>query len=235
MPAGLPARQRLLRWQGRHFHKNAPTEETMTSRPIRLSALTALTALAAATLALAGPASAASFTYSGNISFHNDVIRVGFSLAQDTTNVRVWTDSFMGGQNFDPITAVWNANTGAFIGDNDDNAGIAPGQTRFDSGLVFASLAAGDYVFTVATFPNDRRGTSLANGFVLDNATPIAMANWCQPSNGCNMGTFFRVNLSGVDSTIPPVQAIPEPETYALMLGGLAALGAVARRRRQQA
>jgi PEP-CTERM motif len=33
---------------------------------------------------------------------------------------------------------------------------------------------------------------------------------------------------------IPPVNAVPEPETYALILGGLAAVGAIARRRRAQ-
>lgn len=37
-----------------------------------------------------------------------------------------------------------------------------------------------------------------------------------------------------IPGEIPPVTAIPEPETYALMLGGLAAIGSVLRRRRAQ-
>ena len=32
----------------------------------------------------------------------------------------------------------------------------------------------------------------------------------------------------------PPVPGVPEPETYAMMLAGLAAVGAIARRRRKQ-
>ena len=37
----------------------------------------------------------------------------------------------------------------------------------------------------------------------------------------------------GIGVAPPPIDAVPEPETYALMLAGLAAMGAVARRRRQ--
>ena len=58
--------------------------------------------LSASSLGFAGLANANSFTFSGNIANHNDTIRVDFSLAQATTNVRVWTDSYLGNTNFDP-------------------------------------------------------------------------------------------------------------------------------------
>ncbi len=49
---------------------------------------------------------AASFSFDGNITYHNDIVKVNFTLDNDSTNVRVWTDSFQDGVNFDPITAL---------------------------------------------------------------------------------------------------------------------------------
>jgi PEP-CTERM motif len=40
--------------------------------------------------------------------------------------------------------------------------------------------------------------------------------------------------VPGPVDPLPPVNPIPEPETYALMLAGLAAMSFVARRRRAQ-
>ena len=54
-------------------------------------------------MGIAGSASAASFTFDGNITYHNDIVQIGFSLDNDATDVRVWTDSFMNATNFDPI------------------------------------------------------------------------------------------------------------------------------------
>lgn len=184
-------------------------------------------------LTAAVSAQAAQFDFDGNISTHKDVIQINFSLATDATDVRVWTDSFLGGINFDPITAVWSqSNTGwSLIGENDDNASIAPGQTVYDSGLTFATLAAGTYKFTIATYNNFANGTTLAQGFRFDNQTAIPLAQWTQPANHGNMGSHYSVHLSGVDSA---VSAVPEPETYAMLLAGLGILGAVTRRKNRK-
>lgn len=187
----------------------------------------ALVAAVLTSMAIAAPA--ADFTFSGNIQFQKDVVRVLFTLSQDATDVRVWTDSFLEGTNFDPITAVWSASTGELIGENDDDSGIAAGQTYYDSGLVFATLAAGSYVLTVAAYPNFARGSLLGNGFGLDDEAPISIADWCQPaSDNCSnhKGTFWRANLSGVDAA-----AVPEPSGIAMLAAGLALVGACARRR----
>ena len=177
---------------------------------------------------------ASSFTFSGNIANHNDIVRVDFNLANNATNVRVWTDSFLAtgpsqlgpGTNFDPITALWNADTGARLGENDDNSSIAPGQTYFDSGFSLASLAAGNYFFTMATFANFANGTNFSNGFAYDNQTPIAIANFNQPANVGNLrGTFWRINLDGVDAATGPVNPSAVPLPGAVWLFGTAIAG----------
>jgi hypothetical protein len=179
----------------------------------------------ASTLALSTIANAATFVFSGNIQNHNDVVRIDFNLTTNATNVRVWTDSFLAtgptqtgpGTNFDPITALWNADTGARLGQNDDNDSIDPSQTYFDSGFSLASLAAGNYFFTMATYNNFSSGTNISNGFNFDGQAPIAIANFNQPANEGNLrGTFWRINLDGVDGAsnpdVPPNPgAVPLP------------------------
>lgn len=202
------------------------------------------TILAVSLMAASSMASAATFTFSGNIANHNDVIRVDFNLAADATNVRVWTDSFLAtgptqtgpGTNFDPITALWNADTGARLGENDDNATIAPGQTYFDSGFSLASLTAGNYFFTMATFNNFSNGTNIAQGFSFDGQTPIAIADWNQPANGGNArGSFWRINLDGVDGATGPQNPNAVPVPGAVWLFGSAIAGFFGFGRRKQA
>jgi len=187
-------------------------------------------AIAVALMASATLAQAADFTFSGHIAYHNDVVQVGFTLVQDAVDVKVWTDGYLDGINFDPITAVWSMPTGTLIDENDDNPLIGPGQTKFDSGLVFPTLAAGNYLFTIATYNNAAAGATLAQGFIYDGETPIAIADWCQPaSDNCTnqKGTFWQVHLTGVDVAT----SVPEPETFGLLGLGLALVGWRVRRR----
>lgn len=185
--------------------------------------------------ALSLGANAAVFNFTGNIANHNDVISTTFTIAQDTTNVRVWTDSFLNGTNFDPITALWNATTGSLIAQDDDNDTINPStQTYYDSGFLLPSLSAGTYVFTVATYANFAAGTNLSDGFVYDNATPISMSTWCQPASHCGMGTYWSVWLDGVTTASNPddPNSVPEPNSLALLGLGFAGFALSRRKKR---
>jgi len=169
-----------------------------------------------------GSVNAATFNFTGNLANQTDVIQFDFSLASAGTNVTFWTNSFMNGVNFDPILAVW-AQSGLdhrLVRQNDDNPTVGPGQTRFDSGLAFSSLAAGNYRLTLATFPNFASGSLLSQGFRFDGQSPSPQAR----------GTFYSVNLSGVSSA-QVLSPVPEPETYAMLLAGLGLIGFMARRR----
>jgi hypothetical protein len=207
---------------------------------MRLSSLSPV-ALAGSLAIVGMSAQAADFTFSGNVSLNTDIVQISFTLNNDATNVAVWTDSFGGGINYDPITALWRkvGNDYELIDENDDDDTIRPAtQTYFDSGFTIDSITAGDYLFTVGAFPNFAYGTLLSQGFAWTSDTPqptLPIADWCQPaSQNCTdqKGTFWRVNLSGVDGASGPVSAVPEPETYALMLAGLGLVGFMARRRR---
>lgn len=184
----------------------------------------------------ASGAQAASFDFSGNIANHNDVVRIEFTLASDTLDVRLWTDSYRGGVNFDPTIAVFSRASGNLLEDNDDNPFVASTQTLRDGGITFDALAAGSYLLTVAAYPNGPVGpvgTSLASGFKLDGQAPIPIASYLQPDDKVVRGSFYSVHLSGV--TTAAVSPVPEPASYALLLAGLAAVGAAAACRRARA
>ncbi len=175
-------------------------------------------------------ANAASFHFEGNIANHNDVVTVNFTLANAATNVRLWTDSFQNGLNFDPITALWNKTTGELIEENDDDDSIDPSQTEFDSGFILDELAAGEYFFTIATYNNFAFGSNIADGFDFDGQTPIAIALWDQPHNGTGKGTYWSARLEGVDSA--GVNNVPVPAAVWLFASGLLGLFYQGRRKK---
>ena len=151
--------------------------------------------------------------------------------------MRLWTDSWNSGQNFDPIAALWRrvGSDYELVLEVDDDDTVAPGQGYYDTGMAFTDLAAGNYLFTVgASFLEPfAAGTWLSQGFVQDGSTPIALAQWNQPSYDPNLndqkGGFYSIRLTGVDAaTLSPV---PEPQSYAMLLAGIGLLAGIARRR----
>lgn len=175
-------------------------------------------------------ATAETFDFGGNIAYHNDVVFINFSLANDATNVRVWTDSFAGGGassgNFDPITALWTS-AGVRLAENDDDDSINPAtQSYYDSGFSLPTLSAGNYMFSIACYDNYSNGTLLSQGFMYDGDTPIALGAWTGSDISTdeldpNIGTYWHVILDGVDSAS---HQVPEPATLLLLGFGLAGL-----------
>ena len=180
----------------------------------------------AATLAFSGlHAQAASFSFAGNIAYSTDVVQVAFTLQSDGSQVRLWTDAWRDGLNFDPTLTLWIRDDVGYtwVGDNDDDNIIDPAQGYYDAGLSLATLTAGQYLVTLGAAPNYANGTRLSQGFALDGSTPTLISLWNQPSYNVNAnnqkGTFWRLNLSGVDTAA----TVPEPATAVLILAGLSA------------
>jgi hypothetical protein len=169
---------------------------------------------------------------SGTIGFHNDVRSYDFTLAAPGT-VDIASTSWQYGLNFDPAASVW-ARSGAdytLLAQNDDDEISAYDPAGNFNFRVQLSLAAGSYRVSLVAAPNAPVGTLFSQGFTANGETPIALADWTQPSANPNFpdqkGGFYSITFAGVTSV--SAQPVPEPATWLLM--GLGAAGLVLRRR----
>ncbi|MBC7735413.1 MAG: FxDxF family PEP-CTERM protein [Bacteriovorax sp.] len=104
---------------------------------------------------------------------------------------------------------------------------------RFDAaGALLQTYAAG--IGSVFALNLDPDGTSFWTGSTggttiekIDIATGNILQNWSTGS-----GELFGLAVLGEIQSGGGTNPVPEPETYALMLGGLGVLGFVARRRK---
>ena len=179
-----------------------------------------LGALALASCALSAKAEVIDFSFSGQLTNQHDVVRIDFGI-QSATDLRMWTDSWLAGANFDPLLALFSSQ-GALLSLSDDpnnpNPPVDAGQGALDAGLLLPNLAAGRYRVTISDAANYPNGSSFGDGFMLDGSAPLAYG-----SNG-RPGGAWSIHF-GV------AQAVPEPTTTALLLAGLLCLGFLVSRR----
>ena len=128
------------------------------------------------------------------------------------------------------ISSTWNLDVTS-LGQSDDAGGFGPftsdpktttGTLTFDTpmdGPFVLSLKAGNQF---SLFYYDGIGAAISS---IDYSTLGVNVNKNGVPNGLSHATLYA----------DPVTAVPEPETYALMLAGLGVVGFVARRRKQQA
>ena len=170
-------------------------------------------------LSSASLAGAAMYEFSGTFAYNSDVRtdvrQFNFNLANDVTDVRIWTDSYAAG-NFDPVIALWTG-SGIRIDWNDD---LDPTMDKYDSYLSLANLSAGDYSITLEVSDNYPKSTSLADGFTHqhDGTPPTSLEDWIPPGLTGNYHAVFDAVL------------VPEPSTFLLFAGALLGIGMLRRK-----
>jgi hypothetical protein len=81
-------------------------------------------------------------------------------------------------------------------------------------------------------YANFANGPNLSNGFSNGALSPGFI-----DATGNQRDNHWAFDVLNVNSAVvvPPINAVPEPESYAMMLAGLGLLGFIARRRKTRA
>jgi hypothetical protein len=133
---------------------------------------------------------------------------------------------------------------------NLQNVAFANGSDANAHGRILLTAAPGYQInllgFDVGAYPNTERNTNIAvstssSATILNFSGPVGTNDLAKTFSGFGAaGVGSQVSIDwynsaynvGIDNIHFDVVAVPEPETYAMMVVGLGMLGAVARRRR---
>jgi hypothetical protein len=149
---------------------------------------------------------------------------IGPWLSSDTSVSKWITPTSSQGQTFDASSSGTYTYSLSFdlTGYNAATASFA-GRLAADNSV---TVKLNNSIISTATGFTDWTAFSASNGFVAGtNTLQFVVSNWAQ--NGGNP-TGLRVEFG----TSSVAAAVPEPETYAMLLGGLALMGLIARRRK---
>ena len=192
--------------------------------------LRALFAFAAAS-ALAAPALADNYSYTGTLNDPNQVLLFNFTVGSQS-NVTLRTYSYAGGTmangtvvtggGFDPILALFDGN-GNYITQNDDGGSqyVPCVSGRCYDTYLNQLLAPGNYTVSVMAWSNFAVPTNLADGFTGGGTFNGRTQNWA----------FDILNVSQATQV---GGAVPEPSTWAMMLFGFGAAGVALRRSKKK-
>lgn len=153
----------------------------------------------------------------------------GFAATFQTASLTLWIDP---GQD---TTLGFVGNTAAATAGTGEDYAIANYTLQSGEARVFAGLANGDFD-TVLNVSLTDNGTAMDGESFFSGPRPFYLfenfGGNTQTISGASLSSSFVANVTGAGTEIF-LAPIPEPETYALMLAGLGALGFVARRRRR--
>lgn len=209
-----------------------------------------------ALVTVCGSVQAADFSFTGMFENDNDVQLFDFSVGAESL-VTLRTYSYAGGimadgtiiaaGGFDPILALFNADTGAFIDDNDDGSfpdvGIDPVTGEAYDTFFQATLGVGNYTVAVSQYDNFALGNvpggNLSAGFTYDgpgneNFTavfdPTCITLFCDVEGDSRTGNW-AFDILNVESASTPPSAVPLPAGLPLLIGALGGLAVVRRKK----
>lgn len=207
-----------------------------------------------AALAVAAPAAAADFAFTGTFGGFQGCAFFGFTLTE-AAPVTLRTLSFAGGTNaagatipgggFDPVITLYGLPGGAFIAQDDDGSPVEDAEGFSRDALLTRTLAAGRYRVALTGYPNATSPDPqplmppLSAGFEYGCLPASASGDWFNPGDLPHYAIDV-LNVAHASRYVPQNLAnsrtyVPEPASWLLLVAGFGLAGTAMRRSRRLA